>query len=72
MGRYNTEIGAGLGTLSGSIWRVGLMGYNSTPANVFYVLSALEEALVVQGFEVPSGAGLAAAQQAMRDGLTPS
>ena len=38
---YNLEIGAGLGTLAGKIWRIGLMGYASNPKNVMYCLGAL-------------------------------
>ena len=65
---YDTDIGAGIGELAGQSWRIGLMGYNSTSSNVFHVLSILEEALMQQGYEVPLGASLAAAQQAIRDG----
>ncbi len=70
--RHGTEIGGGLGELTGHIWRIGLMGYNSTDSNVFHLLSALEEALMAQGFEVPAGASLEAAQWAFRDGSVPS
>ncbi len=38
---YNIEIGGGLGDLKGKIWRVGLMGYSSTPDNVHLFLEAL-------------------------------
>jgi alanine-glyoxylate transaminase/serine-glyoxylate transaminase/serine-pyruvate transaminase len=38
---YHLEIGAGLGTLAGRIWRIGLMGYASNPKNVGYCLQAL-------------------------------
>jgi len=60
---YNLEIGGGLGTLKGKIWRVGLMGYSSSEANVLYFLTALEQALREQGFEVPRGAGATAAKE---------
>ncbi|MBE6011799.1 MAG: alanine--glyoxylate aminotransferase family protein [Lachnospiraceae bacterium] len=40
---YNTEISAGLGTLSGKIVRIGLMGYNAQPYNVEFVLKAIKE-----------------------------
>ena len=43
--RFNIEIGAGLGPLAGKIWRVGLMGSGSSPANVMLFLGALERAL---------------------------
>jgi len=60
---YNLEIGGGLGALKGKIWRVGLMGYSSSEANVLYFLTALEQALREQGFEVPRGAGAIAAKE---------
>jgi alanine-glyoxylate transaminase/serine-glyoxylate transaminase/serine-pyruvate transaminase len=60
---YNLEIGGGLGNLKGKIWRVGLMGYSSSEANVTYFLTALEQTLREQGFEVPRGAGATAAKE---------
>ena len=66
--RHNLEISGGLGELAGRIWRIGLMGYNSSPPNVFTFLSALEGALMAQGYEVPVGESLAAAQRALSDG----
>ena len=38
---FGIEIGAGLGPMKGKIWRIGLMGETSTPANVKRVLDAL-------------------------------
>jgi alanine-glyoxylate transaminase/serine-glyoxylate transaminase/serine-pyruvate transaminase len=60
---YNLEIGGGLGTLKGKIWRVGLMGYSSSEANVLYFLTALEQTLREFGFEVPKGAVATAARE---------
>jgi alanine-glyoxylate transaminase/serine-glyoxylate transaminase/serine-pyruvate transaminase len=60
---YNLEIGGGLGNLKGKTWRVGLMGYSSSEANVMYFLTALEQTLREQGFEVPRGAGATAAKE---------
>jgi alanine-glyoxylate transaminase/serine-glyoxylate transaminase/serine-pyruvate transaminase len=40
---YKIEIGAGLGPLAGTIWRIGLMGHTARPENVNRVLNALEE-----------------------------
>ena len=60
---YNLEIGGGLGVLKGKIWRVGLMGYSSSEANVLYFLMALEQTLREQGFEVPQGRGPTAARE---------
>ncbi len=42
---HHIEIGAGLGTLAGKIWRVGLMGYTARPENVEKVLGALADCL---------------------------
>ena len=39
---YNLEIGAGLGSLAGQIWRIGLMGYASNLKNIWYCLNALK------------------------------
>jgi alanine-glyoxylate transaminase / serine-glyoxylate transaminase / serine-pyruvate transaminase len=60
---YNLEIGGGLGDLKGKIWRVGLMGYSSSEGNAIFFLTALEQALREQGFEVPRGAGATAAKE---------
>ena len=61
---FNIEVGAGLGPLAGKIWRVGLMGASSTHQTLLQFLAALEEALVLSGQRVPSGAGVAAASAA--------
>ena len=37
----NLEIGAGLGSLAGKVWRIGLMGYSSRLENVSFCLDAL-------------------------------
>ena len=42
---YNLEIGAGLGKLSGKIWRIGLMGFNARNESVDYCLDALKKVL---------------------------
>ena len=39
------EVGGGLGSLAGKIWRIGLMGYNSTPENVNGLLNLFETEL---------------------------
>ena len=67
--RHSIEISGGLSDLAGQEWRVGLMGHNSTASNVFTFLSALENALADQGFEVAAGAGVAAAQREVRSQL---
>ncbi len=60
---YNLEIGGGLGPLKGKIWRVGSMGYSSSEINVLHFLTALEQTLREQGFEVARGAGITAAKE---------
>jgi len=42
---YNLEIGAGLGTLAGQVWRIGLMGYTSQKENIVLCLAALKKVL---------------------------
>ena len=42
---YKIEIGAGLGPMKGKIWRVGLMGENSTIENVNRVLETFKKTL---------------------------
>lgn len=59
--RFNIEIGAGLGVFKGKVWRVGLMGYGSRPANVLLFLSALEQLLMEQGYGFTPGSSIAAA-----------
>jgi alanine-glyoxylate transaminase / serine-glyoxylate transaminase / serine-pyruvate transaminase len=70
LGTFNLEVGAGLGPLAGKIWRVGLMGASSTPQTLLQFLAALEAALATQGYRLPGGAGVAAAQAELRSQLT--
>jgi len=49
---FNIEIGGGFGPLKGRIWRVGLMGANSTERNVLLLLGAMEQALEAEGFKL--------------------
>ncbi|OIQ86750.1 purine catabolism protein PucG [mine drainage metagenome] len=59
---HGIEIGAGLGELAGRIFRIGLMGNSSTPANVMVCLRALESVLAGQGWSVAAGTAVAAAE----------
>jgi alanine-glyoxylate transaminase / serine-glyoxylate transaminase / serine-pyruvate transaminase len=61
LNRFGIEIGAGLGAFKGKVWRIGLMGYGSRPANVLLFLSALEQLLAEQGHQFTHGASVAAA-----------
>ncbi len=45
LSEFNLEIGAGLGDMSGKIWRIGLMGYSAKQENVDYCLKALKACL---------------------------
>lgn len=63
---FNLEIGAGLGALAGKTWRIGLMGYSSSPKNVLFCLNALGAVLKQQGAHVDSEAAQAAAQSVYR------
>ena len=42
LNEYGIEIGGGLGKFKGKAWRIGLMGYSCSKANVMLFLSALE------------------------------
>jgi alanine-glyoxylate transaminase/serine-glyoxylate transaminase/serine-pyruvate transaminase len=59
---FDLEIGAGLGTLAGRTWRIGLMGHSSRERNVLSCLTALESVLGRQGHPIESGAALSAAK----------
>jgi len=62
----NIEIGGGLGPLSGTVWRIGLMGESARQENVLAVLGALEQALARAGRNVKPGAALSAAAASYR------
>jgi alanine-glyoxylate transaminase/serine-glyoxylate transaminase/serine-pyruvate transaminase len=61
LNRFGIEIGGGLGAFKGKAWRIGLMGYGARPANVYLVLSALEQLLGEQSYKFDHGASIAAA-----------
>lgn len=45
MNTYQIEVGAGLGSLAGKIWRIGLMGHTAREKNVTRLLTALKKEL---------------------------
>lgn len=45
LNEHDIEIAAGLGDLAGDVFRIGCMGHSARPANVRYLLAALEETL---------------------------
>lgn len=60
---FGIEIGGGLGSLQGKVWRIGLMGESSTRTNVLTLLSSLEEIFLRRGWIAHAGIALAAASQ---------
>lgn len=60
--QFNLEIGAGLGSLAGKVWRIGLMGYASNRKNVMLCLSALEAVLSQYNAHIDKGVATLAAQ----------
>jgi len=64
---FNLEIGAGLGSLAGKVWRIGLMGYASNPKNVLYCLTALESVLTELQAPIVAGAAAGAAAKVLSD-----
>lgn len=67
LSRYGLEIGAGLGSLAGKVWRIGLMGFSATPRNVLFCLGALEAVLGELHPETPKGVAIAAAQSVLAE-----
>lgn len=65
---YGIEIGGGLGALRGKVWRIGLMGYSSSAANVLLLLSALERLLAREGHPVAPGEAVGAAGRVLHQG----
>ena len=59
---FNLEIGAGLGSLAGKAWRIGLMGYACNQQNVLLCLMALETVLKSCGASIRTDKALAAAK----------
>lgn len=57
---YNLEIGAGLGSLAGKVWRIGLMGFAANKTNVLLCLSALDSVLSSMGAIDGSGKAIVA------------
>jgi alanine-glyoxylate transaminase/serine-glyoxylate transaminase/serine-pyruvate transaminase len=60
---FGIEIGGGLGSLQGKVWRIGLMGESSTRTNVLTLLSSLEEIFLRRAWIARAGIALDAASQ---------
>jgi alanine-glyoxylate transaminase/serine-glyoxylate transaminase/serine-pyruvate transaminase len=61
----NLEIGAGLGPLAGKVWRIGLMGWSSRPANILLCIGGLGLVLNDLGHRADTGAALEAVRAAL-------
>ncbi len=68
LAEFNLEVGAGLGDLAGKVWRIGLMGYSSSPGNVLYCISALEAVLGSLGASIQQGSALPATESQLAAG----
>jgi len=64
LNEFNLEIGAGLGSLAGKVWRIGLMGHSSRAENILLCLSALEAVLGDMGANINKGVAVSASQAA--------
>jgi len=60
---FGITVSGGLGALKGKVWRIGLMGMNSSERNVILVLEALERALKKEGHPIKLGKGVSAATE---------
>lgn len=59
--RHRIEVGGGLGSLKGRVWRIGLMGHGAQLISVTRVLTAMGEQLRVAGQPADISAAIAAA-----------
>jgi len=64
---FDITVSGGLGALKGKVWRIGLMGINSTKRNVILFLKALERALKKEGYPVKLGEGVSSAMNKFAD-----
>ena len=65
LNEFNLEIGAGLGSLAGKVWRIGLMGHSSRAENIMLCLASLEAVLSDMGADIRVGVAIPAAQKAL-------
>ncbi len=62
LNEYDIEVGAGLGSLAGKVWRVGLLGQSASPIHVTLFLAAFER-LLAGAPGIKTGGAVAAAQK---------
>ncbi|HLC30403.1 MAG TPA: alanine--glyoxylate aminotransferase family protein, partial [Dehalococcoidia bacterium] len=65
LAEHSIDIGGGQGPLAGKVWRIGLMGYGSSPENLLSLLAALGRLLAREGFKGDVRDGVAAAAEAL-------
>ena len=65
LSNFNLEIGGGLGKLKGKVWRIGLMGFNSSAEKILFALSCLHQAMAAQGHRSDLKASLAEAMSVL-------
>lgn len=63
LSNYGLEIGSGLGSLAGKVWRIGLMGFACNQKNVLQCLSALESVLLGMAAPINVGTAVVAANR---------
>ncbi|WP_255937992.1 alanine--glyoxylate aminotransferase family protein [Kordiimonas sp. SCSIO 12610] len=63
---FNLEIGAGLGSLAGKVWRIGLMGHAAKRENITLCMAALSSALAEQQVKVDLNASYDAVMQKLQ------
>ncbi len=66
LNEYNLEIGAGLGTLAGKVWRIGLMGHSCRAENILLCVGALEAVLSGMGAPIETGRAPAEVQRSLQ------
>jgi alanine-glyoxylate transaminase/serine-glyoxylate transaminase/serine-pyruvate transaminase len=62
---FNLELGAGLGSLAGKVWRIGLMGHSCRAENVLLCVGALEAILSGMEAGIRTGTALSEVQRAL-------
>ncbi len=62
---YHLEIGSGLGSMEGSVWHIGLMGYASNTRNVLLCLNALDDVLSRVNASIQRGVAVSAAYKVL-------
>ena len=67
--QHGIEIMAAFGQLLGTVWRIGLMGYNARLENALAVLGALEQVLASHGYQSAPRAGVQAALDHWESGV---